>query len=44
MTTLLIIALVVVAAVIAWKARASILAKALGQDEARIRRRLNRGK
>jgi hypothetical protein len=38
----LIVALLVVAAVVAWKMRVQILAKVLGQSEDRVRRQLNR--
>ena len=38
----LIFVVVVVLAVAAWKMRVPLLAKILGQDEARIRRQLNR--
>jgi hypothetical protein len=41
---ILIVIAVVIAAVVAWKLRVPIMAKVLGQDEARVRRRLNRGK
>jgi hypothetical protein len=35
---------IVVAGVVAWKKRVTILAKVLGQDESRIDRQLNRRK
>jgi hypothetical protein len=38
----LIVALLVVAAVAAWKFRVQILARVLGQSEDRVRRQLNR--
>jgi len=38
----LIVALLVVAAVAAWRFRVQILAKVLGQSEERVRRQLNR--
>jgi hypothetical protein len=40
----LILLVVVVAGVVAWKKRVAILAKVLGQDESRIDRQLNRRK
>jgi hypothetical protein len=39
-----ILLVLVVGGVVAWKNRAAILAKVLGQDEARINRQLNRRK
>ncbi len=42
--TLLIIIALVIAAVAAWKFRVQILAKVLGQDEARIQRAIERRK
>lgn len=41
---LLILLVVVVAGVVAWKFRVKLLAKALGQSESRIDRQLNRRK
>ena len=38
----LIVALLIVAAVAAWKFRVQILARVLGQSEDRVRRQLNR--
>jgi hypothetical protein len=38
----LIVLVLVVAAVVAWKMRVQLLAKVLGQPEERIRRQLNR--
>ena len=42
--TLFIIIVLVVAAVAAWKFRVQILAKVLGQDQARIQRAIDRRK
>ena len=42
--TFLIILAVLVAGFVAWKMRVPLLAKILGQDEARVRRQLNRRK
>jgi hypothetical protein len=42
--TFLIILLVIVVGVVAWKLRVPLLARILGQDEGRINRQLNRKK
>ena len=44
MLTLLILALLVVAGVLIWRNRVSLLAKVLGQSESRVDRQLNRRK
>ena len=44
MFTFLIIVAVIVAGFVAWRMRASLLAKVLGQDKSRIDRQLNRRK
>ncbi len=44
MTTLLIIVAVIAIGFVAWRMRASLLAKVLGQDKSRIERQLNRRK
>ncbi len=42
MIPFLIVAILIVAGVVAWKMRVQLLAKVLGQSEDRVRRQLNR--
>jgi hypothetical protein len=44
MFTFLVIVAVILAAVVAWRMRVQLLAKALGQSESRVARQLNRRK